>query len=77
MVLVAHYTNMLVTDKNNSLLLLNEKVQTVRKQPENLFYENGLIINTEKSSRSSEVELFQVLDLSSVLTTKRWLDQWM
>jgi hypothetical protein len=59
--------------QNAEVVLLHEKVQTVRKQLENWFYENRLIINTEKS----KVILFQVLDLSSVLTTKRWLDQWM
>jgi hypothetical protein len=70
-VLFADDTSILIMEINP--LLLNEKVQTVRKQLENWFYGNCLIINTEKS----KVILFQVLDLSSVLTTKRWLDQWM
>jgi hypothetical protein len=70
-VLFADDTSILITENNP--LLLSEKVQTVRKQLENWFYDNRLLINTEKS----KVILFQVLDLSSVLTTKRWLDQWM
>jgi hypothetical protein len=70
-VLFAHDTSIMITENNP--LLLNKKVQTVRKRLENWFYENRLIINTEKS----KVILFQVLDLSSVLTTKKWLDQWM
>jgi hypothetical protein len=45
-ILFAGDTSILVT-KNNTLLL-NEKIQNVRKQLENWFYENRLI-NTEKS----------------------------
>jgi hypothetical protein len=43
-VLFADDTSILITENNP--LLLNEKVQTVRKQQENWFYENRLIINT-------------------------------
>jgi hypothetical protein len=46
-VLFADDTSILITENNT--LLLNEKFQNVRKQSENWFYENRLIINTEKS----------------------------
>jgi hypothetical protein len=46
-VLFADYTSILITENNT--LLLNEKIQNVRKQLENCFYENCLIINSEKS----------------------------
>jgi hypothetical protein len=45
--LLADDTSILITESNT--LLLNEKFQNVRKQLENWFYENRLIINTEKS----------------------------
>jgi hypothetical protein len=38
--------SLLIIDKNS--LLLNEKIQNVRKKLENWFYENRLIISTEK-----------------------------
>jgi hypothetical protein len=40
-------TNILITGKNN--LLLNEKIQNVNNRSENWFYDNHLIINTDKS----------------------------
>jgi hypothetical protein len=46
-VLFAEDTSILITENNT--LLLNEKIQNVRKQLENWFYENCLIINIEKS----------------------------
>jgi hypothetical protein len=39
-------TSILITESNT--VLLNEKIQNVRKQLENWFYENRLIINIEK-----------------------------
>jgi hypothetical protein len=46
-VLFADDTNILITAKN--ILSLNEKIQNVKNQLENWFYENRLIINTDKT----------------------------
>jgi hypothetical protein len=46
-VLFADDTSILITENNT--LLLKEKIQNVRKQLENWFYVNRLIINIEKS----------------------------
>jgi hypothetical protein len=46
-VLFADDTSILITENNT--LLLSEKIKNVGKQLENWFYENRLIINTEKS----------------------------
>ncbi|PNF17023.1 hypothetical protein B7P43_G02754 [Cryptotermes secundus] len=46
-VLFADDTNILIT--GNDMLSLNEKIQNVKNQLEKWFYENHLIINTEKS----------------------------
>jgi hypothetical protein len=75
-VLFADDTSILTAENNN--LLLNEKIQNVRKPLENWFYVNRLIINTEKSKaiifrRSRSISSFRPL---SIQTTRRWLDQW-
>jgi hypothetical protein len=46
-VLFADDTSVLITENNP--LLLNEKIQNVRKQLEKWFLKNRLIINAEKS----------------------------
>jgi hypothetical protein len=46
-VLFADDTNILITGTN--ILLLNEKIQNIKNQLENWFYENYLIINMDKS----------------------------
>jgi hypothetical protein len=63
-VLFADNTNILITEHNT--LLLNEKIQNIRKQSENWFYENRLIINKEKSKviflrRSRSIPSFRPL----------------
>jgi retron-type reverse transcriptase len=58
-VLFADDTSILIMENNP--LLLNEKVQTVRKQLENWFYENRLIINTEKSKVINTISSFRPL----------------
>jgi hypothetical protein len=63
-VLFADDTSILISENNT--LLLNEKIQNVRKQLENWFYENRLIINTEKSKaiffrRSRSIPSFRPL----------------
>jgi hypothetical protein len=63
-VLFADDTSILITE--NNILLLYEKIPNVRKQLENWFYENRLIINTEKSKviffqRSRSVSSFRPL----------------
>jgi hypothetical protein len=46
-VLFAEDTNILITA--NKISLLNEKIENVKNQLENWFYENRLIINMDKS----------------------------
>jgi hypothetical protein len=63
-VLFADDTSILITESNT--LLLSEKIQNVRNQLENWFYENRLIINTEKSKvilfwRSRSIPSFRPL----------------